>query len=92
MNRHTLIYRLAAFTALAAGNAWRRLRGPRHIDAPTLMRRLESSEALTLLDVRTADEFRAELGHIAGAINIAMNQISARLSDLTANKAPIITI
>ena len=70
----------------------RRLRGQRYADAATLKQRLESGEKLALLDVRTAEEFRGALGHIAGATNIPITEISARLRELTGIKEPIITI
>jgi 3-mercaptopyruvate sulfurtransferase SseA len=70
----------------------RRLKGQRYTDAASLKRRLESDEKLTLLDVRTAEEFRGEIGHIASATNIPITEISANLRQLTEIKAPIITI
>ena len=70
----------------------RRLKGQRYTDAASLKRRLESDEKLTLLDVRTAEEFRGEIGHIASATNIPITEISANLSQLAEIKAPIITI
>jgi phage shock protein E len=41
-----------------------------------------------LVDVRTPDEFAA--GHIAGARNIPLDQVSARASTLTPADAPVI--
>ena len=70
----------------------RRLKGQCYTDAASLKRRLESDEKLTLLDVRTAEEFRGEIGHIASATNIPITEISANLRQLTEIKAPIITI
>jgi uncharacterized membrane protein YdjX (TVP38/TMEM64 family) len=70
----------------------RRLKGQRYTDAASLKSRLESGEKLALLDVRTAEEFRGELGHIASATNIPITEISANLSQLAEIKAPIITI
>jgi uncharacterized membrane protein YdjX (TVP38/TMEM64 family) len=70
----------------------RRLKGQRYTDAASLKRRLESGEKLALVDVRTAEEFRGELGHIASATNIPITEISVNLSQLAEIKAPIITI
>jgi uncharacterized membrane protein YdjX (TVP38/TMEM64 family) len=70
----------------------RRLRSQHYTDAASLKRRLESGEKLALLDVRTTEEFRGELGHIAGSTNIPITEISAKLSQLTDIKGPIITI
>ena len=69
-----------------------RLRGQRHADAASLKRRLESGENVALVDVRTAEEFRGPLGHIAGATNIPIAEISGKVSELTDIKGPIITI
>jgi rhodanese-related sulfurtransferase len=52
------------------------------IDAPQLRRLLTTGHPVRLLDVRTPGEFAA--GHIAGAINIPLDQLKAvagRLSD-----------
>ena len=70
----------------------RRLRGRHYADAANLKQRLESGERVALLDVRTAEEFRGALGHIAGATSIPITEISARLRQLTGIKEPIITI
>ena len=70
----------------------RRLRGQRYTDAARLKRRLESGEKIALLDVRTAEEFQGQLGHIAGATNIPITEISERLQELSEVKEPIITI
>jgi len=70
----------------------RRLKGPRFTDAGTLKRRLESGEKVALIDVRSAEEFQGPLGHIAGASNIPIAELSGRLHELTELKRPIITI
>jgi uncharacterized membrane protein YdjX (TVP38/TMEM64 family) len=87
---------LLALTLLAAvvflPRLVRRLKGQRYTDAASLMRRLESGEAVALVDVRTAEEFRGELGHIAGAANIPIAEISGRLRELAGIRGPIITV
>ncbi|MDO8431213.1 MAG: VTT domain-containing protein [Candidatus Binatus sp.] len=71
----------------------RKLKGPRFTDAPTLRHRLQNGEAVALIDVRSAEEFRGPLGHIAGARNIALAELSARLPDLSDLRGkPMITI
>jgi uncharacterized membrane protein YdjX (TVP38/TMEM64 family) len=70
----------------------RRLRGPRFTDAAILKRRLESGEKIALIDVRSAEEFRGSLGHIAGASNIPITELSGRLRELTERKMSLITI
>jgi uncharacterized membrane protein YdjX (TVP38/TMEM64 family) len=71
----------------------RRVRGGRFTDATTLKDRLESGEELALIDVRTAEEFRGALGHIAGARNIPIAELSAQVRGLTEiRRKPIVTI
>ena len=88
---------LLALALLAAGaflpRLIRRLKGLRFTDAATLKDRLEAGEKITLIDVRTADEFRGPLGHVAGAINIPIADLSGKIRDLTRIKGkPLITI
>jgi uncharacterized membrane protein YdjX (TVP38/TMEM64 family) len=71
----------------------RGLKGPAFVDAASLKRRIDSGEAPALIDVRTAEEFRGPLGHIANAINIPIAELSGRLRELAALKGkPLITI
>jgi uncharacterized membrane protein YdjX (TVP38/TMEM64 family) len=71
----------------------RRVKGQRFTDPATLKGRLESGEEATLIDVRSAEEFRGPLGHIAGASNIPIAELSARIRELTEIKRkPIITV
>ena len=70
----------------------RQLKGQRYTDAASLKSRLESGEKVALLDVRTAEEFRGPLGHIAGAINIPIAELSRRLRELVVIKGPLVTI
>jgi uncharacterized membrane protein YdjX (TVP38/TMEM64 family) len=71
----------------------RRVKGQRFTDPAILKRRLESGEEVALIDVRSAEEFRGPLGHIAGASNIPIAELSARIRQLTEIKwKPIITI
>jgi uncharacterized membrane protein YdjX (TVP38/TMEM64 family) len=71
----------------------RRMRGRRFIDPRTLKSRLESGGEVTLVDVRCAEDFRGPLGHIAGARNIPIAELSAKIRELTQLKRkPIIVI
>ena len=71
----------------------RRIRGPRFTDAPTLNHWLESGEKVALIDVRSAEEFSGPLGHVPGALNIALAELLARVSELTDfGEKPMITI
>lgn len=70
----------------------RRFKGPRFTNAATLKDRLEAGEKITLIDVRTAEEFRGPLGHVAGATNIPIAELSGKLRELAELKGPITTI
>ena len=52
------------------------------IDVPELKKRLDSDETL-LLDVRTAADFVGEQGHIEGALNIAVEELTERVDELS---------
>ncbi|MBT8438714.1 MAG: VTT domain-containing protein [Gammaproteobacteria bacterium] len=56
-------------------------RGPT-IDIPELKRRIDSKNTL-VLDVRTAEDFIGEQGHIDSAVNIAVEELSDRIDELT---------
>jgi uncharacterized membrane protein YdjX (TVP38/TMEM64 family) len=71
----------------------RRVKGRRFTDPATLQSRLESGKKVAMIDVRSTEEFRGPLGHIAGASNIPIAELSAKIRDLTEIKRkPIITI
>jgi hypothetical protein len=70
-----------------------RLKGRRLIGAATLRGRLAAGEKIALLDVRGPEEFRGPFGHIAGATNIPITELSKRIGELAEVKArPIVTI
>ncbi len=50
-----------------------------------LKRRLDAGEDLLVLDVRTAEDFVGEQGHIAGATNIPLEDIPGRIDALEAD-------
>ena len=52
------------------------------VDAATLRDWLGSRDDITLVDVRGADEFVGPLGHIAGARNLPLGELPARLAEL----------
>ena len=56
-----------------------------HMDPDALQSRLDRNEPVALLDVRTPEEF-AE-GHIPGAINIPVQALAARCTELAARRA-----
>ena len=53
---------------------------PGTISSQTLAARLASGPAVTVLDVRTAEEFAS--GHVPGALNIPYDQIEQHLAEL----------
>ncbi len=63
------------------------------IEAGDLKRRLDGGEAVTVIDVRGADEFTGPLGHIAAARNIPVPELSGRLSELAGlEPAPMVLV
>jgi uncharacterized membrane protein YdjX (TVP38/TMEM64 family)/rhodanese-related sulfurtransferase len=58
----------------------------------TLKKQLDAGEDVLMLDVRSAKEFAGEQGHIAGARNIPLEELPARLAELEAHKARPIRI
>ncbi|MBX9812183.1 MAG: VTT domain-containing protein [Burkholderiales bacterium] len=62
-----------------------RLRQPSaigRVDAASMKQRLDRGESQTILDVRGADEYRGELGHIPGSINVPLGDLPAALPRL----------
>jgi uncharacterized membrane protein YdjX (TVP38/TMEM64 family)/rhodanese-related sulfurtransferase len=72
----------------------RRLRRPAGwIEAVELERLLAARRAPTLLDVRNPDEFSGPLGHIAGARNLPLGDLAARLPALAAEpRGPLVVV
>ncbi len=92
MRKALLALALVAAAAFLPGLV-RRVKERRFTDPATLKRRLESGEEVGLIDVRTAEEFQGPLGHVAGAHNIPIAELSAKILELTEIKRkPITTI
>ena len=53
------------------------------MDITELKKRIDNNETLTL-DVRTAEDFVGEQGHIETAVNIAVEELSQRINEITA--------
>jgi len=65
----------------------------RQLTAREVSARLTGLSAPLLLDVREADEFRGELGHVPGSVLIPLKELPARAAELTALKdREIVTI
>ncbi len=56
-------------------------RGPT-METEELRRRLDSGEGLLVLDVRSADDFVGEQGHIDGAVNIPVEELQQRMAEI----------
>ncbi|HSN39587.1 MAG TPA: VTT domain-containing protein [Burkholderiales bacterium] len=61
-----------------------RLRGTSagRVAAASMKRRLDHGESQIMLDVRGTDEYRGELGHIPGSINVPLSDLPAALPRL----------
>jgi len=63
------------------------------IEVGDLKRRLDRGEAVSVVDVRGADEFTGPLGHIANARNIPVAELSGRSSELAGlEQKPIVLV
>ena len=56
-------------------------RGPT-IDIPEFVQRLDTEKNLLVLDVRTAEDFVGEQGHIDGAVNIPVEELQQRMDEI----------
>ena len=56
-------------------------RGPM-LDINQFRQRIDAANGLLVLDVRTAEEFVGELGHIEGAVNIPVEELQQRMAEL----------
>jgi len=80
---------VVAFLPRLIGN----LRKGDMINIPELKQRLESAEDLLLLDVRTADDYVGEQGHIAGSTLIPLEELAQRIDELSDYlEKPVVTI
>ena len=59
-----------------------RLRQKPMLSIPELKQRLDAGEDVLVLDVRSADDFVGEQGHIAEATNISLEELPDRLAEL----------
>lgn len=61
----------------------RRLRAqPRGLSAAELRERLARGDDIVVLDVRPAKDYSGELGHVAGALNIPLEELPRRVAEL----------
>lgn len=69
-----------------------RLRQRPMLDVEALKQRLDQGEDVLVVDVRSPEEFIGELGHIAGAVNIPLDQIAQRRDELSAHQTRMVTL
>lgn len=60
------------------------------IDFNTMMQMLKSSNRITIIDVRTKDEF--EGGHIQGAVNIPLQDLKEKIELVVLDKSEVIIV
>jgi uncharacterized membrane protein YdjX (TVP38/TMEM64 family)/rhodanese-related sulfurtransferase len=71
----------------------KRLRAQPMLAVDELKRRLDAGETFVLLDVRSAADFAGEKGHIAGALNIPLEELAARQGELESRREqPILLV
>lgn len=65
----------------------RKLREKPMLAVEVLKKQLDAGEDVLMLDVRAAAEYRGDMGHIAGARNLPLEELPSRLMELDAHKA-----
>ena len=66
--------------------------GPIWVDASELRRWLAGEGAPVIVDVRGPDEFDGPLGHIDGARNIPLAELSPHIEQLAAEGRPLVMV
>jgi rhodanese-related sulfurtransferase len=69
-----------------------RTKAPRWIESDELQRRLSAGDPIMLLDVRQPDEFSSQPGHLPGAINVPLVELTGRTPDLARREQPIVVV
>jgi len=69
-----------------------RLRQKPMVTIPELKQRLDRGEKIVVLDVRAPAEFVGELGHIAGALNIPLEELPHKLDQLAPHEEHTIVL
>ena len=65
---------------------------PAWVEVDELRRRLRRGEMHMIIDVRGPDEFDGPLGHIPGALNLPLAQLSQRMTALSLANMPIVLV
>jgi sterol desaturase/sphingolipid hydroxylase (fatty acid hydroxylase superfamily) len=63
---------------------------PKTIAPNELRERLSETDPPTVLDVRSDDELRGPLGHLAGAVNIPIDELPNRLDEIAEGRARLL--
>jgi len=66
--------------------------GPEWIDVVELQRRLAAGDGVVLVDVRQPEEFTAPPGHLPGAVDVPLADLSGRAGELAARRQPIVVV
>ncbi|TAN51023.1 MAG: rhodanese-like domain-containing protein [Rhodospirillales bacterium] len=83
LSTENLLFAAALLLAMIVPQYIRRMMLPvPEIGGAALQARLNNGEDILILDVRTPEEFKGETGHIAGAVNLPLNNLQTRLSQL----------
>lgn len=62
------------------------------IEAPELKRRLDRADPEIVIDVRGADEFSGDLGHVPGSRNVPVGELANRIDELAGEQTSPITM
>ena len=63
-----------------------RVDAPAWIEVGELQRRLAAGDAVVVVDVRQPEEFTAPPGHLPGAVNVPLADLSGRAGELAARR------
>jgi 3-mercaptopyruvate sulfurtransferase SseA len=85
-----LLLAVAPLAALVPAAAAQAVTDPAKVARVTVaeLKKLQASGAVTVVDVRDADSFKA--GHIPGALSIPLDQVSANADRLKGTKKPLV--
>ena len=69
-----------------------RVNAPAWIEVGELQCRLAAGDAVILVDVRQPEEFTAPPGHLPGAVNVPLADLSGRAGELAARREPVVLV
>jgi uncharacterized membrane protein YdjX (TVP38/TMEM64 family) len=73
---------------------FRRFRAPQPewIETDELQRRISAGGPMALIDVRHPEEFVAPPGHLPGAVNVPLDRLPERMTELIERECPIVVV